>query len=226
MILKATNAFVKIADLIENKKYKTLVISFFLFIVFCASTGLIVTKISHLQEDITNVMINDKLMISDEKDNAINVILNDIRIRLEASRVFHTVYHNGMTSLDGIGFRRASVLHECKSEYLESYLSLMTNIPMSVFSYWNLKFREEGVVEYPNVDSVEYHDRGVYYIMKSYRIESAYFYSYVGSDREPKGFIGIEFVNQDRILTKEESKYINNAVQKLAGILYDLKTRG
>lgn len=225
-LIKGTEAFSKIAELIDNKKYKTLIISALFFVVFIGGMGWMSTKVSSIDKAVKKIMVEEKSLISDEKDNAINNILIKLRSDIGATRVFHVIYHNGMMSLDGIGFRRASVVHECKAEYLDTYLSYVVNVPMSVFSYWNMMFKETGRVEYPVVDSIVGTERGIYYLFKSGHVMSAYFYSYIGDDAEPKGFIGIEFVNTESVLTKENRTKVESAVNKIAGILYDIRFRG
>lgn len=184
-----------------------------------------ITKVSSIEKSVKETFIVDKGIITDEQDNMINIELEKLRIDLKASRVFHMVYHNGMVSLDGVGYRRASVMHSSKADYLETYLSTMTNIPMSVYSYWNTQFKTAGHVYYEDVEKIKESDRGLYYLFITKHIGSSYFEPYFGNDLEPRGFIGVEYINIRHTITPDESRELNTVAHIIRGIIYNVKTR-
>lgn len=166
--------------------------------------------------------LTKKINVSYEIDQALFSIL----LRFNADRAYVFEYHNGGVSNSGIPFAKVSNTFEKThpSKDIEPQIGKLKDLPIGMMAYWNYILIRDGGIRLSDISVLKERDLGTYMILKDQKIKSVYVVSILDFKNRPIGFIGIDFCEEERILTDEEYTEFSLMCVKLCGLLlYDDK---
>jgi len=234
MINTILSIYDKFVTMIKERRFFSLTLILLFAALMYIHTGIILDyKFNKVKAELTDTLkglyfAENKYFISDETYIKMNVMLDEVRSKVNADRVYCFIYHDGLESLDGLHFQRATQVFERVNYGIKSTSQNNQNVSMSFFTYQNEKFGKYGGGVYtPSVNELKNIDITLYSHFKGQNIESVYRQTFFGmGDFSVKGFIGVDFVNRESHLTESQIAILKDAAIQARILLYDVKTRG
>jgi len=160
-----------------------------------------------------------------ETHDSINILLDSALERVSGDRAMCFQYHNGGYNLDGVAFTKTSSTNDrCRDGFVIK-ADPYQNIPLSLFVYWvkrlsHNKFRAFGI---RHLEEIKTQDIGVYTWLSSQNIKSIYAAGINTPYGTPIGFIFVLFYQNDKVLTKDELRILDDVATSIGAIACKMK---
>jgi len=134
----------------------------------------------------------------------VNGMLDKLLYSLNADRVYVFQYHNGGSNITGIPFARCSNTHERCEVGVESKIGLYQGLPLAMYGFRNDLIADNKVIKVQKLEDIRETDKSAYNLMKDQNIKSLYVAGLYTDKCMPLGFLGVDYIRQERILTEED----------------------
>ena len=129
-------------------------------------------------------------------NNEIDIILQDILVETNASRVNLVQYHNGGKGINKQAFLKMSMTNERIQLNVKPFISEFKDQFRSVLGYFVNQIGLKGHCYIKDVDEMKEKDIGMYEFMCNRGIESKFGYAIHNRDKAVIAFISVEFIDK------------------------------
>lgn len=126
----------------------------------------------------------------------IDIILQDILIETDASRVDLVQYHNGGKGINKQAFLKMSMTNEKIQLGVKPFIQDFKDQFRSVLGYFVNEINDKGYCDITDVDTVAEKDVGMYEFMKNRGIEAKFGYGIKNGEGTTIAFICVEYINK------------------------------
>ena len=133
----------------------------------------------------------------------IDVILQDILIETNASRVDLVQYHNGGKGINKQSFLKMSMTNEKIQLGVKPFIQDFKDQFRSVLGYFVNEINDKGYCDIVDVDVVAEKDVGMYEFMKNRGIEAKFGYGIKNVEGTTIGFICVEYTDKTKVDTEK-----------------------
>ena len=129
----------------------------------------------------------------------IDIILQDILIETNASRVDLVQYHNGGKGINKQAFLKMSMTNEKIQLGVKPFIQDFKDQFRSVLGYFVNEINDKGYCDITDVDTVAEKDVGMYEFMKNRGIEAKFGYGIKNSEGTTIAFICVEYIDKTTV---------------------------
>ena len=155
-----------------------------------------------------------------EISRIIGALLDSLLHDLNADRAYIMQYHNGGCSISGIPFVRMSCNHERVQVGVEPQIASTQRWPVASLTSINCAVAEKRKMHVPDIEEVnQAGDASTYMTLKTRGVRSMYATALLNEKLIPIGFVGIEYLRDQRTLGADDLKCFEAISMKICGLL-------
>ena len=188
-----------------------------IMLVYFVAKRLTVEQIKKLL--VRNVDLKHSLFRQINNDTCINTILDKLLVDLHGDRIYIFQYHNGGSNIVGIPFLRCTNTHERCQLGIEPHINLYQNLPLAMYGFRHELIAQGMMITISDLELIKESDKSSYNLMRSQNIKSLYIKGLFSLDNTPIGFIGLDYIHDQKELTSHQIKEFELGVQKISGCL-------
>lgn len=159
-----------------------------------SAAGTLVVTASKTKKQIEDT-IPKKLKRQCNIDTIIIQRMEDVKELLQADRVQIYDFHNGGHYANGRSALKTSCTYEVTRAGVKGYQMYLQSLPLSAIPRFTKTLLDNGELDVLNLESIKDNMPGAYNIKKEQEVGGFYDIILENKDKEPIGFLGIQYVN-------------------------------
>ena len=159
-----------------------------------SAAGTLVVTASKTKKQIEDT-IPKKLKKQCNIDTIIIQRMEDVKELLQADRVQLYDFHNGGHYANGRSALKTSCTYEVTRAGVKGYQMYLQSLPLSAIPRFTKILLDNGELDVLNLESIKDNMPGAYNIKKEQGVRGFYDIILENKDKEPIGFLGIQYVN-------------------------------
>lgn len=159
-----------------------------------SAAGTLVVTASKTKKQIEDT-IPKKLKKQCNIDTIIIQHMEDVKELLQADRVQIYDFHNGGHYANGRSALKTSCTYEVTRAGVKGYQMYLQSLPLSAIPRFTKTLLDNGELDVLNLESIKDNMPGAYNIKKEQGVRGFYDIILENKDKEPIGFLGVQYVN-------------------------------